>query len=61
MGADVDAGHVDLTTVGPEKRGDRAHERGLTGAVGPEQRGDLPGLGYEVEPVEGSDLAEALG
>src|SRR4029450_2884269 len=61
LGADVDAGNVDLATIGSQQGGDRADEGGLAGAVGAEQGGDLTGVGDEVEAVEGAHLAEALG
>ena len=47
--------------VGPQQGGDGADERGLAGAVRAEQGGDPAGLGDEVEPVEGVDVAEVLG
>ena len=50
-----------VPAVGPQQRGDRADEGRLAGAVRAEHGGDLAGLGDEVEPVEGADVAEPLG
>jgi hypothetical protein len=61
LGRGVDARHPQHALVGPQQRGDCAHERGLAGAVRSRQGGHPPRLRHEVEPVEGPHVAEALG
>lgn len=46
--------------VGPEQRGQDAHERRLAGAVGTEQRVDGAGGDGEVDAVEHAPAAEGL-
>jgi hypothetical protein len=54
------AEHLELALVGDRLAGEHLHRRRLAGAVGAEQADARPHREIEVEPVDRSDLAEAL-
>jgi len=55
-GQRIDAGDAQQPGVGAQQRGDGAHERRLSGAVGAEDRRDGPGRSDQLEAVEGGDV-----
>jgi hypothetical protein len=57
---DVEAGHEDRAGIGPQQRGEHAHRRRLARAVGAEEPEHAAGWGFEVDAVEGADVAEGL-
>jgi len=58
--ADVVAEHGRGAGVGAQQRGEHAHKRGLSGAVGSEQPDDLPAGHGQVDAVERAHVADVL-
>jgi hypothetical protein len=56
----VRAADPQLALIGADQGGHRSDERRLPGAVGAQDGDDLPGLGHQVEPIQGHGLAEPL-
>ena len=56
----VDAEHAGGAAVGPQQRGEHAHDGGLAGTVGPEQAEHLALRHLERDALDRLDVAEAL-
>lgn len=51
---------ADFTSISPEETEEDPDRGGLPGTVGTKEAVDLSGGDLEIEPVEGSDVTEAL-